>query len=171
VKRSALAITTTALLAVLLQPASAAPTRTVELTAASPQSSWTGARATGVATSPFLPKLLAQPCGEDPLQHCEQTLVRVDVPRTDPTTALTVRVQDFGRAVDDFDLYVFESDGAGRRGRLAGRSTSDAAVETATIVDVDPGDHYLVEVLYRTVVASDHRGVVTLSGLPPQPTS
>src|SRR5215213_11096163 len=55
-----------------------------------------------------------EPCGKDPENYCDHTLVNVGSPSTQAT--LTVEIDDYSTPIDDFDLVVYRSDAAGNRG-------------------------------------------------------
>jgi hypothetical protein len=164
-------------------PASAAP-RAASVTALAQTTTWTGATADGANTSFFA---TSGTCNTvDARTYCDDTLVKLDVLKTDALTQLKFRIADFGKPVDDFDLRVYRSDEYGTVGAYLGSPTGDVTTtsplgtddprntfmgdfETKVISDVEPGEYFLVRVVYFTVVQSNYKGSVQILNLPPQP--
>jgi hypothetical protein len=121
--------------------------------------SWDGAMATGsnqnyVAAS-------GAPCGKDPDTYCDTTLVNVDIPKSYwDTHGGGVEFTTSGYSpspASDFDLYVYESNAAGKRGKLVGTSGGVPGQDEATTV-VNASGYYLVQVVYFAVVQSSYKG-------------
>ena len=164
-------------------PASAAP-RAASVTALAQTTTWTGTTAAGANTSFFA---TAGTCNTvDARTYCDDTLVKLDVLKTDALTQLKFRIAGFGKPTDDFDLRVYRSDEFGTvgtylqapRGDIADSSplgTSDPRhtgpndFETKIVSDVLPGEYYLIRVVYFAVAQSNYTGSVQVLNLPPQP--
>lgn len=187
-KRLALAATG-GLICLIAVPASAAPRTTEALSSTNLEANWQGATASGVNTSYFLDSFTGRgTCAStDAQSYCDATLVHVD-PKivTDGATTITFRIEDFGKAADDFDLRVYRSDAGGARLEYLGSPTGDIAktsplgdldprhtfmgdYETKVVTDIRAADYYLVEVVYFTVAESSYKGRATIANLPPQP--
>lgn len=171
----------------LTSSASAAP-RAGAVSALQQTHTWTGATASGANTTwfgDFATK--GGTCNSaGATTYCDDTLIKLDVLKTSGATQLKFRIQDFGKATDDFDLRVHRSDEYGTVGPYLGSPAGDIAMtsplgsddprhtfigdfETKVISDVRPGDYYLVRVVYFAVAESNYKGSVQILNLPPQP--
>ena len=180
-------ILTAALLvgAIMIQsPASAAP-RAASVTALAPTTTWTGATTTG-ANATWFAGVGAKCNSVETQSYCDDTLVKLDVLKTDAQTQLKFRIADFGKPTDDFDLRVYRSDEYGSVGTYLGSPRGDVAdtspldtldprhtgpndFETKIVSDVQPGEYYLIRVVYFAVAQSNYKGSVQILNLPPQP--
>ena len=180
-----LRILTAALIAgalMIQSPASAAP-RAASVTALAQTTTWTGATTTGANTSFFA---TAGTCNSvDAQSYCDDTLVKLDVLKTDAMTQLKFRIADFGKPTDDFDIRVYTSDQYGSVGTYLGSPRGDVAdtspldtndprhtgpgdFETKLVSNVLPGDYYLIRVVYFAIAQSNYKGSVQILNLPPQ---
>ena len=136
----------------------AAPDRTVTATPTAP-AEWTGATANGANTN--YDSASGAPCTKTPDEYCDITLVHVDVPASywsGRSGGVEFRTFDYvPLPSSDFDLYVYESNAAGRRGRLVGSSGAVPGEEERTTVSRASG-YYLVQVVYFAVLASNYKG-------------
>ena len=144
-RRSASLATFLALVLAVLSPAtaSAAPDRTVTLTTAAPQQTWSGPSAVGANQGYNGPS--GEPCPENPSgasDRCDQTLIHVDVEQH-----VNIEVRLNNDPVNDFDLYIYESDAAGNRGILLDSSASVQTIGEVVTVEAARG-YYLVQVVY-----------------------
>lgn len=175
-------------------PASAEKERDVVLDAAGLAdgviaAQWAGETRSGANTSWFLDGTATEgTCSDaDERTFCDTTLIEIDEALVFGTSkpTLTIRMEGF-RAVDDFDLRVWESNAAGDARTYLGSPESDNAktspladldlrntgpgdYETKTITNVKPGRYYLVEVVYFATAEGSYTGKATLSGVPAQP--
>lgn len=174
---------------VMALPASAAPARTDSLSATEQTRTWTGATANGANVTWFPHSLIGGgTCNADPRTYCDETLIKVDVLKTDNKTTLKFRIDGFGKPTDDFDLRVYSSNAAGEPVTYLGSPTGDVAAtsplgaddprhtgpgdfETKIATGVKPGSYYLVQVVYFSVASSSYKGTVEMSKLPVQPAS
>ena len=147
--------------AALLFPAAAAaaPDRSVTVTQGHPET-WRGP--VQVASNG---QTDGEPCGKDPDNYCDSTLVNVGSPATD--ASLTIDVDDYSTPADDFDLVVYKSDAAGNRGEKVGSSGQVLALPESVTVPHASG-FYLVRVVYFQTSGS-YRGTATLTVAPPTP--
>lgn len=140
------------------QAQSAAPDRTVTVTPSKSPVEWEGAQATGANTQYDA----GEPCGKTPADYCDVTLVHVDVPadywETTAGGGVEFALGDFSpNPSSDFDMYVYESDARGRRGKLVGSSTGIPGAEERTTITKAEG-HYRVQVVYYAVTQSGYTG-------------
>ncbi|HEX8121413.1 MAG TPA: sialidase family protein [Solirubrobacteraceae bacterium] len=106
-----------------------------------------------------------EPCGHTPDAQCDTTLLHVDAGAFFQSHAggMQVDAGDFTIPTSDFDLYVYESDAAGTRGRLVASSGGvPGNEESTTVPDVDPTGYYLVQVIYFAVTGSGYHGSAKL---------
>lgn len=166
-------------LALAAPAAQAAPDRTLTLTHAAPEATFTSAPASGLNTSFFLDGTATTgACGKTDANRCEETLVFVD---SDFLTSprITFRMEGFS-AASDFDLRVYRSNEKGEALEKLGRPESDAVAtsplgsldprstgpgdfETTPLTGVKRGQHYLMQVVYFAVANDKYTGKITLS--------
>src|SRR4051812_39150875 len=144
-------------------PAQAAPDRTFSLSPNAP-SEWDGPSQT--ALNQGYDQDDGGPCGKDPDNYCDITLVNTGIP-DDPTTyyethqaSLTLDVGGFDPPTQDFDLYVYESNAAGDRGAFVDSSGNPAALDEQVTID-KPKGYYLIIVPYFATNGTYH-GKATL---------
>lgn len=131
---------------------------------------WDGAMATG-ANVGYDPAA-GEPCGTTPADRCDVTLLHVDVAPSfwsERGGGVEVAVDEFRPvAQSDFDLYVYRSDGDGRRGALVASSADVPGAPEAALVDEASG-HYLVQVVYYAVTESRYTGTASFVTRPAAP--
>ena len=168
-------------------PASAAP-REAAVNKDTLKTTWTGATTSGANASWFGDFVTdGGTCNStEATAYCDETLVKVDIRKTKSNTQLKLRIDQFGKPSDDFDLRVYESNANGDRitylGSPAGevcetsplgcddpRNTAAGDFETKIISNIKACQYYLVQVVYFAVVESNYRGSAELLNLPPQP--
>jgi hypothetical protein len=145
-KRSSLALVLTLALApiVALQgTVQAAPDRTINLAAGS--QSWNGAAADGTNTD--YDSATGEPCPETPTSpdnYCEQTLLHVIA-----GNPANVQVSLDDDPLQDFDLYIYNSNAAaGRFGLVDSSANPQTLLEVATISNAPHDSYYLIQVVY-----------------------
>lgn len=120
---------------------------------------WDGAAASGANVNYSAES--GKPCGATPADYCDVTVLNVDVgPDYWDTHAggVEIRLDSYRpNPTSDFDLYVYESDDAGRRGKLVGSSAAVPGQPEATTV-TEPAGYYLVQVVYYAVTESRYTG-------------
>lgn len=133
--------------------------RQVTVTPESSPVTWDGTQATGANVN--YDAAAGEPCGKTPADYCDLTLVRVDVPADYwEKTSGGVEFALSGytpNPTSDFDLYVFESDASGKRGKQVGSSAGVPGEEERTTVAKASG-YYLVQVVYFAVTQSSYTG-------------
>lgn len=132
-----------ATMALVPAAASAAPTRTGEVSAAKPFA-WEGE-----AMASFDPGGEADMQCQLPGATCEYTLLHVPL-----GGALKVNVTM--PATDDYDMTIYESDASGKQGKIASTGTGSVGDAEQAGVPETGLDYYLVEVAYYLSSPSDH---------------
>jgi uncharacterized repeat protein (TIGR01451 family) len=140
--------------------------RTVTITSSTSPQAWDSPVATGANTAAFATgNPICDTPPELPSGYCDVTLLHVNVaPSFWDTTAggVEVTLTNFRpNAESDFDLFIFESDATGSRGRRVGSSGNDPGVEERFTIP-DASGYYLVIVPYFAVVTSQYTGTATL---------
>nr|MDQ3935475.1 glycoside hydrolase [Actinomycetota bacterium] len=113
------------------------------------------------------------PCGKNTENYCDDTLVKVEVPEG-ARAQLRIDVDNFRpNPASDFDLYVYESDAVGTRGRLIDNSGTFGVVFVGAglpagfpenyVLPAKAG-YYLVRVVYWEVpIPSQYSGAAQIS--------
>ena len=143
-------------------PAQAAPDRTVTPAPNTP-SEWDGPSQT--ALNQNYDQDNGGPCGKTQSDYCDITLVNAGV-RDDTyyqthQASLTIDVGSFNPPTQDFDLYVYESDASGNRGKFVDSSGNPAGLDESVTIP-KPNGYYLVIVPYFVTNGSYH-GKATLT--------
>ena len=171
----------TAGLALTAPLAQAAP-RAVTVTPTT-KATWAGTPGSGLNVSWFTDSLRPSgQCGADPQTYCDDTLVHFTSDKELSDSALTFRMDGF-QQTSDFDLRVYLSDETGEPIEYLGSPTGDAGAasplgtsdprntsagdfETKVVETAQPGDYYLVRVVYFAVANDSYKGTVTWAGTP-----
>jgi hypothetical protein len=93
-------------------------------------------------------------CG--PGHDCDNLLVK-----TDDAGSLVVAISGTSDSNVDTDLYVYESDSSGKKGKPMGEGVTFSP-EDSVSVRVKAGGYYLAVVSYRTAIAASYKGTATL---------
>jgi hypothetical protein len=96
----------------------------------------------------------AADCG--PGHDCDNLLVKVD-----EAGSLTVAIAGTNDGNVDTDLYLYESDASGKKGKALGAGESFSP-DDATSTKAKAGGYYLAVISYRTAVAATYKGTATL---------
>ena len=171
--------------ALVAAPASAAPDRTLSITAGQ-GAGWQGATAQGVTNYYYWDPVGAgnagplahHVCNKEMTTYCEQIVLELRNPLTaaeqaagvrDKSEPVTIWLDTFSPAsgpVNDFDLLVYESDAGGTRGPLI-KFDGDLFNTTKELVTfyvatdaATPSRFVLIDVVYYQVVNGSYRGHV-----------
>ncbi|HEX8082809.1 MAG TPA: sialidase family protein [Solirubrobacteraceae bacterium] len=158
----ALAIPLAVAAALLLPPAASAADREGTVTGTQP---FTWETPPGAGANVDYDSAAGTPCEKTPDAQCDTTLLHVNAGEFFQNHAggLQVSAGDYTIPTSDFDLYVYTSDAAGNRGKLAASSGGvPGNEESTTVADVDPNGYYLVQVVYFAVTGSGYKGEAKL---------
>ena len=120
--------------------------------------SWTGDSAT--AAHQTYTSSSGEPCGKQPHNYCDITLLNVNVEPSFWDTrggGVTIHVGDYTVEASDFDLYVYESNANGRLGDFVDLSGEPPGSEEELTIDEASG-YYLIQVVYFATVQSSYEG-------------
>jgi hypothetical protein len=173
--RATLALLTAVLSAGLVfsAPALADPDRTVKVDGAAPVAKWDGTPALGInQTFSLEPEVPIGTCGKLALNYCEETVVNAAIAA--PGAKLKITVDGFGAVLppapapsvfDDFDLYVYKSDAAGKVGDFIASGGEGAGTPEVVTVEKASG-FYLARVVYFASLEAGYKGTAELIGAP-----
>ncbi|HEX6391008.1 MAG TPA: hypothetical protein VFZ89_16225 [Solirubrobacteraceae bacterium] len=152
-----------AVVLVAAAPATAAPQHSGTL-AVGGEVAWDGGPLNGLAVTSDISDVSGCQPG---IAECDDTLLKVDA-----AGVLSVKIGDASAGAADLDLYVQESDAAGKEGEIVKVSAGPTA-EESTSLDVEPG-YFLVRVRAALSLGGTYKGTAKLdapTALPPPPGS
>lgn len=143
----------------------AAPDKTVQLSAASPEFKWDGVKGNYSyfylsPVSPYDPNK----CSQQSNSYCEQYLIDI---RSDTPVKLDATLTEFSNPTADFDLYVYKSDASGKPGEAVkcGNGTGGGFGEDEICVAEElPAGHYLVIAVHFYNPNATYKGLVKITG-------
>jgi hypothetical protein len=146
----------------------AAPDRTFTVTTANAGANpvkWDGPVASGTNTN--YDSTSGEPCGKTQGTYCDVTLLKVEIPGASLAN-LELDVFNYRpNPTSDFDVYIYESDATGKRGKLVELSGEPPAIPEFISTPVKSG-YFLVQVVYFAVVQSQYTAEVRLADLVPR---
>jgi hypothetical protein len=147
-----------ALLPVVALPAvaQAAPDHTITLTDESGPQSWEGAAATGANQD--YDENTGEPCDETESGYCEQALLHVDT-----AAPVAIEVSLDNDPINDFDLYIYDSDADATRGELRDQSANPQTLLEAVQIGNAQG-YFLVQVVYFQTIESGYSATAEITG-------
>jgi len=147
-----------AALLALAPAAMAAPARTGTV-AVGTEFAWDGGPFNGIAALQDISDVTGCTPG---IAECDDTLLKIEA-----TGALAVQIGEASTSAPDLDLYIHESDEAGKDGTILKSSAGPTADEQTTL-DVEPG-YYLVRVRAAISFGGTYKGKATLEAPPVEP--